>query len=170
MYFRKQLALGLALVGAAAVAPSAEAQQLKKAPLDLQVFRPAMDSKGFLTLNASQILAPMDFSFGLISTWARLPLSFEGEANGMPSTFKVQNLISPSFQGAIGLWQQRQIGIELGVVVPLGVMSGRAYPDDPRTPGIQKDDVTFGFDGQGLGDIVLHPKIRLANASRNKWG
>ena len=26
------------------------------------------------------------------------------------------------------------------------------------------------FDGQGLGDIVLHPKLRLSNASRNKIG
>src|SRR3954470_552692 len=118
MYFRKQLALGLALVGAAAVAPSAEAQQLKNAPLDLQVFRPAMDSKGFLTLNASQILAPLDFSFGLVTTWARRPLSFETAT----STFRIENLITPSFQGAVGLFQQRQVGLELGVVVPLGVM------------------------------------------------
>src|SRR5690242_19451286 len=47
----------------------AEAQQLRLAPVDLQVFRPAMDSKGYITLNSSQVLGRGDFSFGLVSTW-----------------------------------------------------------------------------------------------------
>ena len=32
------------------------------------------------------------------------------------------------------------------------------------------DDREYKFDAQGLGDIVLHPKLRLSNASRNKIG
>ena len=43
--------------------------QLKSAALDLQIFRPAMDSKGFITVNSSQVLGQGDFSFGLVSTW-----------------------------------------------------------------------------------------------------
>jgi OOP family OmpA-OmpF porin len=163
MHFRK-LAFALFLI--AATGTSARAQQLKSAPLELQVFRPAMDSKGFITLNASQILGPKDFSFGLVSTWGRNPLVLE---NG-DRTFKVQNLVSPSFQAAVGLFQLRQVGLELGVVLPLHVMSGDADPNDERNMGTSNDNINFGFDGQGLGDIVLHPKIRLANASRNKWG
>jgi OmpA-OmpF porin, OOP family len=159
----RKLALGLTLVALSSSA--AWAQQLTNAPIDLQIFRPAMDSKGFLTLNASQILAQKDFSFGLVSTWARHPLVFEAGAN----TFKVENLITSYFQGAVGLFQLRQVGLELGVMLPIGIMSGRAKPDDPRGPGAN-DDQTFGFDAQGLGDIVIHPKLRLANASRNKWG
>ena len=161
MHFRK-LAFALLLVAASGTAARA---QLKSAPLELQIFRPAMDSKGFITLNASQILGARDFSFGLVTTWGRNPLKFE---NG-GTTFKVQNLITTSFQAAVGLFQLRQVGLELGVVVPLGVMSGDANPDDPGTPGANSDR-HFGFDGQGLGDIVVHPKLRLANASRNKWG
>jgi outer membrane protein OmpA-like peptidoglycan-associated protein len=173
MHFRIP-ALGAGVVAIAIVAAGspnfAEAQELLSAPLELQVFRPAMDSKGFLTLNASQILAPLDFSFGLVTTWARRPMDFETPVAGETSTFRIENLITPSFQAAVGLFQQRQIGLELGIVVPLGVMNGRAFPDDPRTPTITNDDINYAFDGQGLGDIVLHPKIRLANASRNKWG
>jgi OOP family OmpA-OmpF porin len=160
----RKLALGLTLLAFGSSA--AWAQQLTNAPVDLQVFRPAMDSKGFLTLNASQILAPKDFSFGLVTTWARRPLDFAAGAN----TFRVENLITPSFQGAVGLFQLRQVGLELGVVLPIGVMSGRARPDDPKDPMTTNDDVNFAFDAQGLGDIVIHPKLRLANASRNKWG
>jgi OmpA-OmpF porin, OOP family len=167
MHFRT-LALGLIL--SAALPPFAQAQELRSAPLDLQVFRPAMDSKGFLTLNASQILAPLDFSFGLVTTWARRPMNFSAPVAGATSTFRVENLITPSFQGAVGLFQLRQVGLELGVVIPIGVMNGRAYPDDPRTPAVTNDDVHFAFQGQGLGDIMVHPKLRLANASRNKWG
>ena len=61
--------------------PRSEAQEvgkLRNAAVDLQVFRPGVDSKGFITLNASQILGPKEFSFGLVSTWARDPLLFEG--------------------------------------------------------------------------------------------
>src|SRR4029450_10170576 len=78
-----------------------EVGKLRNAPVDLQVFRPAVDSKGFITLNASQILAPKDFSFGLVTTWVRKPLTFEAMVAGARSTFEVQNLITPSFQGAV---------------------------------------------------------------------
>src|SRR5687767_766041 len=72
-------------LGGGAFAPSVQAQALgrpAKAPIDLQVFRPAVDSKGFITLNASQILGPKDFSFGLVSTWSRRPLQLEGTVEG----------------------------------------------------------------------------------------
>jgi outer membrane protein OmpA-like peptidoglycan-associated protein len=150
----------------------AAAQQVGKlttGPIDLQVFRPAVDSKGFITLNASQILAPKDFSFGLVSTWSRTPLDFEADVAGAESKWAVNNMITSSFQGAVGLFAARQIGLELGIVLPVNIMSGRADPTDLGTVE-QNDDREYKFDAQGLGDIVLHPKLRLSNASRNKIG
>jgi len=35
---------------------------------NMQLFRPAIDSKGYVTLNASQVLGHKDFSLGLIGT------------------------------------------------------------------------------------------------------
>ena len=35
---------------------------------NLQLFRPAVDSKGYITVNASQILGHLDFSIGLVGT------------------------------------------------------------------------------------------------------
>ena len=164
----------LLLLAAGAVAPPAGAQEvgkLRNAPVDLQVFRPAVDSKGFITLNASQILAPRDFSFGLTLTLARKPLSFDGTAEGQPTSWSVDNLITSSFQGAVGLFARRQIGLELGFVLPVSILSGQANPPDPgANPNNTNDDRDYRFDGQGLGDIVLHPKLRLSNASRNTVG
>jgi OOP family OmpA-OmpF porin len=169
---RRLLALSTFCVLALAGLGQAGAQQVGKltnGAIDLQVFRPAVDSKGFITLNASQILAPKDFSFGLVSTWSRTPLDFEGNVAGAESTWAVDNLITSSFQGAVGIFALRQIGVELGIVLPINIMSGRADPTDLGTAN-PNDDREYKFDAQGLGDIVLHPKLRLSNASRNKIG
>ena len=41
---------------------------------DLQLFRPAIDTKGYITTNASRVLGLWDFSIGLIGTVANGPL------------------------------------------------------------------------------------------------
>src|SRR3569623_457668 len=110
---------------------SARAQELKLAPGDLQVFRPAMDSKGYITQNSSQVLGQGDFSFGLVSTWAGKPLQFTNPnvpAGGSQAQFQIQNVITPSLQGAIGAFSYGHIGVEVGLVVPFTILSGRAYP------------------------------------------
>jgi OOP family OmpA-OmpF porin len=165
------LSLTAAAVALPQVATAQTVGRLQNAPVDLQLFRPAVDSKGFITLNASQILAPKDFSFGLTLTWARDPLALEGTAGGQPSSFRIENLITPTFQGAVGVFARRQIGLEIGIAVPLAIMSGKANPEDPNgTPNDTNDDRDYRFDGQGLGDIAIHPKLRISNASRNTIG
>src|SRR6185295_9219436 len=83
------------------LARRAAAQQLVSAPIDLQVFRPAMDSKGYITLNSSQVLGQLDFSFGLVSTWGAKVLDLKNpNAGGQNARFAVNNLITPSLQGA----------------------------------------------------------------------
>ena len=37
-----------------------------------------MDSKGFVTVNSSAVLGQWDFSFGLVTSYARRPLRFTG--------------------------------------------------------------------------------------------
>src|SRR5262249_31020375 len=58
--------------------------------LDLQIFRPAMDSKGYVTLNGSQVLGPGDVSFGLVTTWGRGVLR--------SGTTEIDNLLAPQLQ------------------------------------------------------------------------
>ena len=164
----------LIIAGGTMLGPRANAQQLKLAPIDLQVFRPAMDSKGYITLNSSQVLGQLDFSFGLVSTWGSKVLSLTNPAvtgGGQPARFAINNVITPSLQGAIGLTNFAHFGVEIGVVIPMTILSGRAYPTDPNTNAqLTNDDNEFTITQQGLGDIMLHPKIRLMNAARNSLG
>ena len=163
----------LSLVAGLALSSHAEAQQLLSAPLDLQAFRPAMDSKGYITLNSSQVLGAGDFSFGLVSTWGAKVLDFTNTgitAGGTNARFAVNNLITPSLQGAVGVFQLGHFGIEIGAVIPMSILSGRGYPTDPGASASSADDNEFSISQQGLGDIMIHPKIRLLNAGRDHLG
>ena len=91
MIVRPRRGLIQAAVIAAAVAGfvgSAHAQ-LQNAPVDLEIFRPAMDSKGFITINSSGVLGQGDLSFGLVTSYARKPLVLNGgmvERRSRPSS------------------------------------------------------------------------------------
>jgi outer membrane protein OmpA-like peptidoglycan-associated protein len=165
------MSIVVSAVAAFGLAAPAEAQ-INSAPLDLQMFRPAMDSKGFITLNSSGVLGQWDFSFGLVTTYARRPLQFDGTMKlGTPpqqNGFVVTNLVTPSLQAAVGFVKLAHFGFELGVVVPMTVLSGKGEPSNPGGAGAATTD--YGFTRQGLGDITLHPKIRLLNATRTGFG
>ncbi len=167
-------ALLAAVTALAANARTADAQQLANAPVDLEIFRPAMDSKGFITLNSSAVLGQGDVSFGLVTSYARRPLSLSGTGmlGAPPSTptFTVDNLVRPSLQAAVGFTKLPHIGFELGVVLPLAVVSGKGNPIDPGAGPSNLDDRSFTFTNQGLGDLQVHPKLRLMNATRNGLG
>src|SRR3569623_1115231 len=167
-----RVALTMAM-GLTVASPRARAQELKLAPIDLQVFRPAMDSKGYIIFNSLLVLGQGDFSFGLVSTWAGKPLEFTNPnvtAGGHPAQFQVQNVITPSLQGAIGAFSYGHFGIEVGLVVPFTILSGRAYPTDPGTMAGTNDDNEHTISAQGIGDIMVHPKLRLLTAGRNNIG
>ena len=116
--------------------PQARAQ-LQNAPVDLEIFRPAMDSKGFVTVNSSAVLGQWDFSFGLVTSYARRPLQFTG--TGMfgtppqPNTFSVDTLVRPSLQAALGFLSLPHLGAELGIIVPMGIVAGKSTPNDTAT-------------------------------------
>ena len=172
MDFRKHvfgLVLTTALIGAAAPAQA----QLNTGRIDLQVFRPAADSKGYFTLNGAQVLAPLDFSFGLVTTIAWTPLQLKGVAaanNSIPSAVTVNNLITTTLQGAIGLVQGDHLGLQLGLSLPIVVLAGEGTPVDTKGTNIPNDDTEYQMDAQGIGDLVITPKIRLINPSRKKIG
>src|SRR6186997_3452209 len=67
--------------------------------IDLNAFRPAMDSRGYITVNASQVLGHTELSFGLVTNWGYKVLQFEEGDNH----YDVTNVITPTIIGAIGL-------------------------------------------------------------------
>src|SRR5580692_5403077 len=134
MLSRPRRGLIQAVVIAAAVTgfvASAHAQ-LQIAPVDLEIFRPAMDSKGFITVNSSSVLGQGDISFGLVTSYARKPLVLNGDGTfgGQQNKFAVNNLVTPSLQAAVGFTHLPHLGLELGAILPLKIISGQSYPSD----------------------------------------
>jgi len=131
--------------------------------IDLNVFRPAIDSRGYLTVNASQPLGDLEVSFGLGALdYGYKLLDFEG-AGG--SSYSVDHMVAATLIGAIGK-HVGPIELELGVSVPLTIMYGDRGPDDPGDPGNANDDREFGIDGQGIGNVGFHLKTRFIKTSR----
>ncbi len=169
---RRGLVQGALLTAALGVAGSAQAQQLKNAPVDLQIFHSAMDSKGFITLNSSAVLGQGDFSFGLVTTYSRRPLELSGGQmlGGQTNALTIDNIVTPSLQAAVGFTKLPHLGIELGIILPVSVLSGHGTPKEPGIPGMPNSSKDYSFTNQGLGDIEVHPKLRFLNATRGGLG
>ncbi|MEK6606365.1 MAG: OmpA family protein [Myxococcota bacterium] len=139
---------GRAILVGAMLASSASAQDK---PIDFQLFRPAVDSKGYFTQNASQILGHLEPSFGLMTNYGLRPLELQGDHG---NRLRVDNLITVHLQAALGLFGRAEVGLG----VPLSIWSGKLEPDSGP------------FDGQGAGDLVLHGKGRILSTSRDPVG
>ncbi|HWE29267.1 MAG TPA: OmpA family protein [Polyangia bacterium] len=140
---------------------AARAQDATQPAFTLQNFRPAVDSKGYVTVNASQILGHLDFSLGLIGSFAHNVLNLTGQGNQLD----VENYLTPQLQFAIGLYKW----VELGVSLPVHIMFGSRSPKftNPANPN---DDNDLSFSGQYVGDIGFHAKARFLNTSKYPVG
>jgi outer membrane protein OmpA-like peptidoglycan-associated protein len=161
--------MGLALALTVA-ASTAHAQDATGQTFNLQLFRPSVDSKGYVTVNASQILGHLDFSIGLVGTWAHNVLNLSGGTCGTTAApracaFNVGDLITPQVQAALGLFKW----IEVGVSLPVGIMFGDRGPSykSPDNPNLSND---LTFSGQFVGDIGIHIKGRFLNTSKYPVG
>jgi len=157
-----RLALGLRafsvcslLVGVASAQPAGN--------LPIDAFRPAMDSRGYLTVNASQVLGHGELSFGLGSlSWGHRLLEFQGD-NG--ATYTVDDIVTATLVAAVGL-KLGPAELEFGASVPLSIMAGDRGPDDLGALGDPNDDQLYKLDGQGIGNVGLHLKTRFLKSSR----
>ncbi|HUJ59369.1 MAG TPA: OmpA family protein [Kofleriaceae bacterium] len=139
-----RLALAAALL--CITAATATAQSVA-GNLELDEFHPAMDARGYLTLNGSQVLDGGELSFGLGSLdWGRHLLEFQSGS----SSYAVDNMVSATLVSALGL-NVAGVPFEVGASLPLTVMDGE-----------------HNLDGQGVGDLGLHVKARLLHAG--PWG
>jgi hypothetical protein len=136
------------------------AQPAGDIPLD--TFRPAMDSRGYLTVNASQVLGHKELSFGLGALdWGYKMLNFEG--NG--ATYDVNNMVTATLIAAFGL-KAGPAELEFGASVPFVIMSGDRNPNSLGDPATPNDDQDFKLDGQGIGNLGIHFKTRFLKTSK----
>ena len=177
----RQTAIGLTLLVLALAAAAPAQAQLTNASVDLQVFRPAADTKGYFTLNGAQILAPLDVSFGMVTTGAFRPLKLDAGTknyNGQPqsNSLTMSFLLTTTLQGAIGLVSTDHLGLQFGIALPIGITGGEGLPYDPgaangvkynnNTQSGTNDDIHHLMNYQGMGDLALLPKLRIINPSR----
>ena len=160
MALSRSLAIAIVAAGALAAPGLAHAQEAG-GNLELNTFRFAMDSRGYLTVNSSQPLGHTEFSFGIVTNWGRKLLEFE---NGDNETI-VENVVTPTFHAAVGL-KLAGLELELGASVPFGILAGDRNPDELGEPGNPNDDERFRFEGQGVGNVGLHLKTRFLKTTR----
>jgi len=165
------LVVSLGLIGAMGLWSAPAYAQEKGGNIDLNAFRPAMDSRGYITVNASQVLGHKELSFGLVTNWGSNVLTFEDDSCTLtgfesgPCKYSVENVITPTLIAAFGV-KAGKLELEFGLSIPFGVVSGDRSPNfvgDALTPN---DDENFQFEGQGVGDIGVHIKTRFLNTSK----
>ena len=148
----------LGLIATAIAAAPAVAQPAGN--LDLNAFRPAMDSRGYLTVNASNILGHNQISFGIVLDLGHKMLSFTSA--GGENTYEIENIVAATLLAAYGL-ELGPLEFEFGASLPLVIMSGDRDPDARVT---QTDVRRFKLDGQGVGNVGLHLKTRFLKSNR----
>src|SRR4051812_19107696 len=125
---------------------SARAQDASGPAFSLQNFRPAVDSKGYVTVNASQILGHLDFSLGLVGSYTNNVLHLEGQG----AKLDVEHLLTPQLQFALGLFKWVEVGVSLPVHIMFGSRSPKFTDADPN------QNNSLNFSGQYVGDIGFH--------------
>ncbi len=134
--------LPLSLASLVGLAGSAAAQSAGSFELD--EFRPAMDSRGYLTLNGSEPLDNKEASFGLGSLdWGHHLLAVGDGA------YSVNDVVTATLVGAVGV-RLAGVPLEFGASLPLSIISGTTGSSDVGQ--------------QGLGDLGLHLKTRFIHA------
>lgn len=174
------LALALSVLG---LSGSAQAQTLAPGRLsvggmDLHLFRPAMDSKGYLSVNGTDILGHLDISFGLIVDGGFGLLPYNGFVNERDQPVDmarycgggdllcgrmINYLFTGTLHANLGLFNILEIGLQ----IPLAFSAGA----NSTIPGVFNDYTSpstgRGADYQGLAGIVIHSKARILRAERN---
>ncbi|MGB5349156.1 MAG: OmpA family protein [Polyangiales bacterium] len=167
-----------ALILGAWVLPSgsqAQVATLTDGGMDLHLFRPAVDSRGYFSVNGSEVMPHNDFSFGLVLDAGFGILRYNGFVNnpqGEADTAARQNRIAKqaftgTFMFSYGLFDRLILGIQL----PITFFRGDAVqtPDRGGTcTGATSAGCLFnyqagGLRSQGVGDLTIVAKARLLN-------
>src|SRR5581483_9822481 len=156
MHLRRALA-GL-IAAAVLCAPAAASAQ---DAFSVQLFRPSVDSKGYFSVDGSEVLGHLDFSIGLVGAYARDVLVLRGSG----ARFAVSDFVTAQVQAALGLFRWAELGVSLPVHLLFGSRGPRYVS---AASGNFDDDLTFG--AQMIGDLGLHAKARLLDDTRHPVG
>jgi OOP family OmpA-OmpF porin len=159
------------LLVAWAAAPSfGSAQSLSGGGWDLRLFRHAVDSKGLASVNGTDILGHKSYSFGLIVDGAFNMVPYKGFVNDetdlASDAHRKGRLVDQVFTGVLhfnyGLFNRLIVGAQL----PLMIVHGA----DTSAPGEFNTAGGKGLAYQGLGNLVLHTKVRIVRMENAPFG
>jgi OOP family OmpA-OmpF porin len=130
--------------------------------VDSHFFRPAVDSKGYISTNGTSVLGDGDYSFGLVLDLGLGIVPFDGFTRDGDTLLAEAELNDRLIDAAITGTLHFNYGIAntavVGVQVPIMVVGG----PNVIVPGVYNDKRSpTGLDSQGFGDITLHGKVRL---------
>ncbi len=158
---RRSLTVALALL--AGFAPAAAYAQDAVAPgngkgFDTHLFRPALDSKGFFTVNGTEVLGAKDLSFGLVLDYGNGLLRVPDK--GQPGA----NLIEHSFQGTVHFNYGIANRLIVGISAPINLLAAGAQYDNATPPNATVNTTQWSanqLDAQSLSYVAAHGKFRI---------
>lgn len=164
----------LAVLSVAQVSRAQDAT-LTTGGMDLHLFQPAVDSRGYFAVNGSEVMPHKKFSFGLVLDAGLGILRYNGfetdpdrAANDASRQSRiVKQGFTARFMFNIGLIDR----LVLGIVLPITFFRGDALqvPDyggtcaGPSAAGCLFNYSAVGLRSQGVGDLQIHAKARLLN-------
>ena len=142
--------------------------------MDLHLFRPAVDTRGYFTVNGTEVMPHKEFSFGLVLDAGFGILRYNGfdnNPNGAADTAGRESRIAKqaftgTFMFNFGLIDRLVIGIQL----PITFFRGNSVQTPDRGGSCLAGSSTClynlqanGLRSQGVGDLTIHVKARLLN-------
>ncbi len=119
---------------------------------DLHLFRPAVDARGFFSVNGASVLPGKAFSFGFVIDYGHglMPMS-----PGHGAKYMVDHALQGTFNFNYGLFDRLVLGLSAPVVLNWGTSANDIGPG-----GTGNYDVK-GLTAQGLGAFALHAKFMI---------
>ncbi len=162
-------------------AASAQEATLQTGGMDLHLFRPAVDTRGYFAVNGSEVMPHKEFSFGLVLDAGFGILRYNGflnNPNGSAADAVTQNRIArQAFTGTFmfnfGVIDRLVFGISL----PITFFRGYEVQTPDRGGSCLAGSNTClynieaaGLRSQGVGDLSIHAKARLLNLGEFPMG
>jgi len=156
--FSSTFLLTLAIAGATRAQPRPNAiPETNGAGFDTHLFRPALDSRGLVSVNGVDVLGDGRFSLGLVLDYGRGILRVPDV--GQKSTALVDHSFQGTFHFAYGIANRASVGIS----APALLMAGESQPSVPGW-GPQALDV------QAFSHVAFHAKVKLTRADSEAKG
>src|SRR5690606_28547123 len=163
------LAFALVLGSIFWAATVANAQELENGGgVDIVLFRPAIDSKGHITVNGTEVLGHLDYAFGLILDAGIGMMPYRGFAEddtvGGADAPRERDLVDVMVSGTFSFNLGIKNWLVLGVQLPVRLTRGAAVS------ALMNDGTPFynggtspvrALSNEGIGDLTIHAKARL---------